>query len=288
MLRISIVCVFLLTSGISYCQEAYTDESCKERSGFEYGGLAGIYLPHNSTADFYSGKPENENNVNYIFKDSYWYEEIRQLLHFNDTAFVLEYPEKMGYSPAFSFGLFVKYDFNCNSGIFLQFYYAKVKASDVVTIEVDPPQDYLAEPDIRLCPIKGVEERNIVDIGYTHSFGMGKAARLTLSGGLSMNNTLVKDNSIYIADKKYNLVHIYGSRPYIPNSNQQSYEIRQGGIGFGAFGSVGLRMEFIPSVAIEPGCSLHYMKVNLKEDSSYTPEVNFYVRLLLRDLIKVQ
>ncbi len=287
MLRHYLLIIFLLTTIYSPCQEFYSKENCGDRGGFEYGGLAGIYLPNISSADFYSGKPENENNVNYIFSNSYWYEEIRHLLNFNDTAFVLEYPEKMGYNPAFSFGLFVKYDFNCHSGIYLQFYYAKVVASDVVTVEVDPPQDYLAEPDIRLCPIKGVEERNIVDIGYTHSFGMTKTARLTLGGGLSMNNTLVKENSIYIADKKYDLVHVYGNKPYVPNGNQQVYDIRQGGIGFGAFGTVGVRMEFAPNIAIEPGCSVHYMMVNLKETNSYTPEINFYVKLLLRDLLNL-
>lgn len=279
--------ILLFTSlvNISIGQDLYTKENCKERSGFEYGGLAGIYLPYNSNADFYSGKPGNENDVPYLFNNSYWYEEMRHLLDFNDTAFVLEYPERMGYSPSFSFGLFVKYDLDCHSGIYLQFYYVKLKANDIVTVEVDPPQDYLAEPDIRLCPIKGVEERNIVDLGYTYSFGMSKNARLTLGGGVSMNNSLVKENVIYIGEKKYNLVHVYGNRPYIPNSGQQTYEIRQGGIGFGAFGNIGVRMEFSPSIAIEPGCSLHYMMVNLKEKSDYTPEINCYVKLIFRDLL---
>ncbi len=287
MKKLLFISLFSFIVQLLYSQETYTKENCKERSGFEYGGIAGIYLPNNSTADFYSGKPENENDVNYIFKNSYWYEEMRHLLNFNDTAFVLEYPQKMGYSPAFSFGLFVKYDFNCRNGIYAQFYYAKLKANDIVTVEVDPPQDYLAEPDIRLCPINGVEERNILDLGYSYSFGKSKTARFTLGGGVSMNNTLVKENVIYIGEKKYNLVHIYGNRPYVPNSNQQVYEIRQGGIGFGAFATAGVRMEFSPAIAIEPGCSVHYMKVNLEEDSKYNPEINFYVKLLFRDLLNL-
>ncbi|HLN54115.1 MAG TPA: hypothetical protein VK212_10440 [Lentimicrobium sp.] len=285
MLRIYILLPLIFLYQLSVGQEFYDKENCKERSGFEYGGIAGIYIPNNSNASFYSGKPDNENNVNYIFSNSYWYEEMRHLLDFHDTAFVLEYPEKMGYSPAFSFGLFAKYDFNCHRGIYIQFYYAKLRANDIVTIEVDPPQDYLAEPDIRLCPIKGVEERNIVDLGYTNSLGLNKTIRLTLGGGISMNNTMVKENVIYIAEKKYNLVHVYGNRPYVPNTNQQTYEIRQRGIGFGVYGTLGLRMEFAPTVAIEPGCSLHYMKINLKENSNYTPEINLYVKMIFRDLL---
>lgn len=279
--------VIFLGSTVAAAQDVYTGETCKERSGFEYGGIAGFYFPSNKTADFYSGKPGSENDVDYVFSNHYWYEELRKLLDFNDTIFVREYPGKMSYSPAFSFGLFASYNFNCRTAIYAQFYFVKLRANDVVTIEVDPPQDYLDEPDIRLCPIKGIEERNLLDIGVMHSIGMNKTARLILGGGLSMNNVLVKESAIYIAEKKYNLVNIYGNRPYVPGSNQQAYEIRQGGIGFGIFGSVGTRLEFSPAIAIEPGVSVHLMKVALEENAGFTPHFNLYVRLHFRDIIEL-
>ncbi|MGE5317256.1 MAG: hypothetical protein ACM3ME_04615 [Chloroflexota bacterium] len=283
-IAISLITLVLLTSNCVDAQSVYSKEDCKKASGFEYGGLGGIYMASDKSADFYSGKPGNENTVNYLFSNYYWYEEIRQLLNFYDTIFVREYPEKMGYAPAFSFGLFAKYNFNCNTGIYLQFYYVKLKANDVVSFEVDP-KEYLTEPDIRLLPIKGVEERNIVDLGINHAFGMGKMARLTVGGGISMNNSLVKEHSLYVENKKYNLIQIYGNRPYVPGSSQQAYDIRQGGIGFGLFASAGVRMEFSPAVAIEPGFSLHYMNVNIRENAGYTPEMNFYVRLIFRDIL---
>lgn len=278
------IILLLLNDINANAQQLYSKEDCIKRSGFEYGGMGGIYIASNSTADFYSGKPTNENNVDYILNNSYWYEEIRHLLDFYDTIFVREYPERMGYSPAFSFGLFVKYDFNCRTGIYAQFYYAKLRANDVVTIEVDP-KEYLTEPDIRLCPIRGVEERNLLDLGITHSIGMNKTARLTLGAGINMNNTLVKESAIYIGEKKYNMMRVYGNRPYVPNSNQQQYEIRQGGIGFGVFGSVGARIEFSPVVAIEPGFTTHFITVNLKESAVFTPQMNFYLKIIFRDLL---
>lgn len=283
-LSVALMTILSLHSLKANCQDLYGKEECKNRSGLEYGGIGGIYIANNSTARFYSGKQENENNVDYVFSNSYWYEEIRHLLNFYDTVLVKEYPEKMGYSPAFSFGLFVKYDLNCRTGIYLQFYYAKLKANDVISVEVDP-KEFLTEPDIRLLPIKGVEERNIVDLGVTHSFGLSKKVRFTLGGGLSMNNTLVKESALYIEEKKYNLIQVYGNRPYVPNSSQQLYDIRQGGIGFGFFGTAGVRMEFNPSVAIEPGFSMHLMNINLKENAGLTPEMNFYVKILFKDLL---
>jgi len=268
-------------------QESYTSDNCINRSGFEYGVMGGIFMANNKTADFYSGKPENENSVDYLMSNSYRYNEIKQLVDFHDTLFVLEYPGKMSYSPAFSFGLFVKYDFNCHTGIYAQFSYVKLNSNDVVTFEVDP-KEYLTEPDIRLFPIKGVEERNMLDLGISHAIGLNKNARMTIGGGISMNNTLVNESAIYIEEKKYSLVNIYGNRPYVPGTNQQSYEIRQGGIGFGIYGNVGARLEFSPTIAIEPGVIVHLMKVNLEEHADFLPQYNFYLKLIFRDLLNFE
>lgn len=261
-----------------------TPEQCKERSGLEYGAIAGIYISGGASADFYSGKPGNENNVNYVFKNKYRYDEIFYLTGAYDTVFVKEYPEKMRYNPAFSFGLFAKYDLNCHTGIYVQFSYAKLRAKDVVTVEVDP-KEYLTEPDIRLYPIQGTEERNMVDLGFTHAFGQNKFARFTIGGGISMNNSLVKEHIIRIENKSFNLVNVYGSNSYVPGGTQQAYEIRQGGIGFGIFGTVGARFEFSPAIAVEPGFTLYYKQIKIDPSNGFTPHFNFFVKLCFRDLL---
>ncbi len=269
-----------------YSQNKYSDEECKLRTGFEYGAIAGIYIADKASAAFYSGEPDKENYVNYVFNNPHWYEELWKMDFFKDTAYVLDYPEKMSYAPAFSFGLFVKYDLNCKTGIYAQFYYVKLRANDIVTVEVDPPIDALYERKIRHCPITGIEERNILDLGISHSFGLNKVSRLSVGAGVSMNNTLVKEHYIYISEKKYNLMRIYGNNLYIPNSNQQIFQVRQGGIGFGMFASIGVRFEFSPVVAIEPGASVHFMKINLDETSHLTPQMDFYLKLSFRDLLR--
>jgi hypothetical protein len=280
--------VINLTTILANAQDKFTSEQCKLRTGFEYGAIAGIYVANNSTADFYSGRPGNENYVNYVFDNPYWYEELWKMDFFKDTAYVLAYPGKMGYAPAFSFGLFVKYDFNCKTGLYAQFYYVKLRSNDIVTVEVDPPIEALYERKIRHCPISGIEERNILDLGISHSIGLNRVSRLALGLGVSMNNTLVKEHSIYISEKQYNLMRIYGNNLYVPNSNQQIFQIRQGGIGFGMFASLGVRLEFSPVVAIEPGASIHFMNVNLESASTLTPQMNFYLKLAFRDLLRFE
>jgi len=279
--------VFILVATSMFAQQdGYANaERCLERRGLEYGGVAGIYLPDKSTAGFYSGKPGNENNVEYVFKNQYWYNEIYQLLRAYDTVIIREYPDNMKYNPAFSFGLFAKFDLNCHTGIFLQFYYAKLKAADAITIEVDPPIDYLAEPDIRICPIIGTEERNMVDLGFTHAFGINPIARFVLTGGIQMNNSLVKEHILRIERKNYNLVNVYGKNSYIPGGTQQAYEIRQGGIGFGIFAGAGVRLEFSNTIAIEPGLNVYYKHSAIDPSAGFTPDLNFYVKLCFRDLL---
>ena len=285
-----IVSVLLLLSLGSISAQEYfysNKEDCKSRSGIEYGGIAGFYFAGNGSAGFYSGKEGNENNASYIMKNKYWYDEIYWSVNAFDTVFIKEYPEKMKYNPAFSFGLFVKYNVDCHTSFYLQFHYAKFTAKDIITFEVDPPIDYLAEPDIRLYPVIGIEERNMVDLGYNYIFGNKPASRFFIGAGINMNSSLVKESVLRIEDKPYNMVNIY-STGYIPGANTQSYDIRQGGIGFGIFGTVGGRFEFNEAVAIEPGVSVYYKYINLESYKGFYPQVNFFVKICLRDLVSFE
>lgn len=259
-------------------------ESCENRRGIEYGGLAGFFFANRTTAGFYSGKPGNENNVEYVFRNKYWYNEIYELLGANDTVVIAGYPDKMKYTPSFSFGLFAKWDRDCHTGFYLQFSYVKLQAKDVVTLEVDP-KEYLTEPDIRLCPVYGTEERNMVDLGFNHAFGDAGIARLTLGGGISMNNSLVKESVLRIESRSYNLVKVYGNNSYIPGGTQQAYEIRQGGIGFGLFGTLGARFEFSPAIAVEPGIMVRYEKIVIDPTAGFTPQINLFLKIAFRDLL---
>ena len=279
---------FLGSVSAQYYLYSY-EEDCKSRSGIEYGGIAGFYMAGNGSAGFYSGKPDNENSAEYVMNNKYWYDEIYQLVHANNTIDILEYPEKMKYNPAFSFGLFVKYNVDCRKGYYLQFHYAKLTARDIITFEVDPPIDYLAQPDIRHYPVVGIEERNMVDLGYNYTFGDNPASRLFIGAGLHMNSTLVKESVLRIEDKPFNMVNIYSpNQNYIPGAALQSYDIRQGGIGFGIFGTIGGRFEFSEAIAIEPGISVYYKHINLESYKGFYPQFNFFVKICLRDLVSFE
>lgn len=278
-----LVCAFADVSAQIY--DYGLKEDCNMRSGFEYGGVAGFYLPGNGSAKFYSGKPGQENEAAYIFKNKYWYDERFYNLNANDTVFISGYPDRVKYTPAFEFGLFFSYHFNCRTSLLFQFSHAKFQINDVLSVEVDPPIDYLAEPDIRLFGIHGEEERNLLNISVNHYYGTHPVFRPMIGAGINMNNTLVKRHALHIGDKDYNLIKVYGNRPFVPGGTQQAYDIRQGGIGFGVFATVGARLEFSKLIAIEPGFTFYYKQINLESAKGFYPQYNLFVRLCLRDLI---
>jgi len=274
----------LFTGASAQMYDYSIKEDCLSRSGFEYGAVAGFYLPGKGSAHFYSGKPGEENNVEYIFKNKTWYEEIYRNLDAHYKVYIKGYPDNIKYTPAFEFGMFFSYNFNCRTSLYFQFSYVRLLVKDIITLQVDSIT-YLAEPDIRLFGIRGEEERNILDVAVNHYFGNSPVIRPMIGLGINMNNTLVKKHVLRIADKDYNLVNVYGNRPYIPGGTQQGYDIRQGGIGFGVFATVGARLEFSKLVAIEPGFTFYYKQINLESAKGFYPQYNLFVRLCFRDLI---
>ncbi|HQB48160.1 MAG TPA: hypothetical protein PK785_04790, partial [Bacteroidales bacterium] len=50
-------------------------------TGWQFGINLGMYLANKNSAAFYNGLPGNENNIAYILKNYYWYNEIKQELN---------------------------------------------------------------------------------------------------------------------------------------------------------------------------------------------------------------
>jgi hypothetical protein len=81
------------------------------------------------------------------------------------------------------------------------------------------------------------------------------------------------------------MVNVYSTgQTYIPGAALQSYETRQGGIGFGIFGTLGGRFEFSQAIAIEPGVTVYYKQIKLEGYEGFYPQFNFFVKLCFRDL----
>lgn len=260
------------------------EEDTVDITGWRYGLNIGFYFGNKNSANFYSGRPGNENTINYIINNKYRYDELRQLINFSDTFFILEYPSQMSYDPAVMVGFIAKYNFTNKMGFFFQFNYVKLKATDFFTAEVDPMQ-FLTERDIRVYGIVGVEERVNIEMGLSRYLPIGPKMNVFLEGGLNINDSEVKSHEIQIEGQTYDIVNIYGSQNYVPNTSLQSYDVRQGGIGFGAFFTGGVQFSFNENISMDPGISLWWKKINLAGYDSYNAHWAFTVRFLFKDLM---
>jgi len=279
--------IFLILTGIAFspliAQEMDAGgaevEYSTDGKGWVFGLNVGAYYPSKFTAAFYNGSPANVNNVNYVMSNYYWYQEIFFALGANDSVAVAGLPQNMHYQLAIRPGLYFQYCFNERMSLLIEFNYMRLKANDVISFEVDPKLNNTFK-EIRLYPIRGVEERVYADIGIKRTFPQTDKLSYFATGGLSVNSTKVIKHSIYIEEKEYSLINTYGNSNYIPNSNMQTYNVYQGGIGFGMYAGAGAALTFGGGIVMEIGLTAHWLMVKLDHYESMNPGIGAYARFL--------
>jgi hypothetical protein len=263
------------------------EEENQDQGGLQYGLDFGLYLPNRYPANYYNGSDGNVNNIKFIFSNETYNNEIKQALNVSDTSkfFLKECPTNMRYPATPSAGLYISYNFNRSTGVYLQFNYVKLKPHDVFTVEVSPQDEILTTPDLRLFSISGEEERINIDLGYSRAFRVRENMDIMGEAGIAINDIKVLKSRIYIVNKEYSLINVYGNKPYVPGSNMQAYDIVQGGIGIGLHGGAGIRFNFSESFALQPGATLYWNNVNLEgyKDMRFSPF--FYLRFIARKLL---
>lgn len=255
--------------------------------GWTFGLNFGLYYPSGYTANYYNGSDINENKVSWVMKNYYWYQEIYNALDASDTVFVADggLPMNMHYKIALNPGIFGEYRFNKLYSLTFEFNYMKLKANDAISIEVDPKQ-YTTNPDLRLYPIKGLEERVYFNLAMKRFFETRKEnVMYFMLGGININNTKVLKNAIYIQGKEYSIINVYGKQNYVPNTSLQTFSVYEGGIGFGITGGVGASVTFKNGIILEPGITANWTRINLEGYKRFTPGIGIYMRFILNSLL---
>jgi len=284
--KITILILFLSAILTGLDSHAQNDKSNAEADltdngrGWVFGLNIGVYYPSKGTAAYYNGKSHNVNNVEYVMSNYYWYQDIFHALGAHDSISVAGLPENMHYKIAMQPGLYAQYCFSPTFALMIEFNYMKLKADDVIIFEVDPPLDYLANPDLRLYPMRGAEERVYGNIGLKRSYPKTDKFSYYWTGGLNVNSTQVKKCSFYVEDVEYSMINIYQDGGYVPNGNTQTYNVYQGGIGVGGFAGAGVSLMFGNGIVVEPGITAHWLMVKLEDYQNMNPGIGAYVRFL--------
>lgn len=257
--------------------------------GWKIALNSGLFLSSNHSASFYNGQDYNDNTINFILKNQYHFNDIMALLEASDTFRLHGLPVKMRYNPALMIGFSFRNNFAEDKAWFIQFNQTKLKAADVYTLEVDPRDQIATEPDLRTFMIWGEEQRYLFDLGYSQEFeGSRPMFRPFIEAGITLTNTKVKAHKIFVVEREYSLINLYGNQPYIPGSNMQEFNVEQGGIGYGGFINAGIKLYVNHYFSLDPTIHLYFATTNLDRYNHLRPHLFFNIRMSVNNLFIFQ
>lgn len=255
----------------SILQNPYSEREEKKPIRFDYGMNMGFYLAHPGTANYYNGSG-GHSLERAIVSNNYVYNRIRQDIGYDFEIHGL--PGKMSYKPAIMLGFFGALHFNAYAAIMAGFNYARLKAEDQFTLEIERVV-FIEGDNIELYPIYGAEERLDLQLSFQYTL-ISKNSYLHpfIETGISITDTKVKENRVRIRSNVYSIL----------NPESQFFLIRDYGIGFGGFATAGLKVDVNESVAIWLGYSANYSRINLGNNQKFLLQHSVFLRFSLANL----
>ncbi len=261
----------------------YSQDTMDNR-GFVFGISMGVFKGNDYNANFYSGADINENNIRYITSNPYRYYEIYQYLGRNYDSVNIQPPTSMTYDIATMIGFSFHYNFKRNLGFFVNVNYAKLNTTGQFALAIDSAT-FTSQPALRFFPIIGMEQRTYIDIGLQKQIQIGNLANFWYEYGLSINSSSVKLSEIQVGNQTYSLVNNLINQNYVPNTQQSTYNVYQGGIGFGLFFGTGISLIVTNNVSVDPGFELYYHKMAFDGYPDFKFNYHFFVRLMMRNFL---
>lgn len=265
--------------------EELRKEQDEKARGWLLGLNMGMIIPASYSANFYNGSESNMNKISLILDNQYYRPIIEARIGGEGIIKSYTLPTNMSYSPSMSVGFYARYNQNARSAWFVQFNYQKLKANDVFFINLNKP-DISFEANYIQCPIIGQEERTNIDFGYMRNYPINESMDFLIETGLNFSNTKVLKNMISIEDLEYSIKYT-GNHPEGPYSTNNSYDIRQGGIGIGAFVGSGVMLKFNENISLDPIASLYWSQTNLEGYNAFKPSFMFFARFVFRNFMNL-
>ncbi len=264
-------------------EEIQKEKDDKAR-GWYLGLNMGLILPAGYPANFYNGSEANENKISIILNNENYRQIIYEKIGYNYKSYTL--PQKMSYKPNMSVGFYAKFNQNARSAWFVQFNYQKLSANDVFLLNLDVPGGFSFDATYIQCAIIGQEERTNIDLGYMRNYPINETMDFLIETGINFSNTKVLKNMIQIEDLEYSIKY-NGPHPEGPYSSTTDYNIRQGGIGLGAFVGTGLMLNFNENISLDPIVSMYWSQTNLEGYQAFKPSFVFFARFVFRNFLDI-
>ena len=250
---------------------------------------AGLLIPNAKQANFYSGRPGNDNTIDRVLRSEQYGNQIwsnlvdQQLISPSAipsySAFrIAEYAD-MYYKLSYQIGVGIRYDYDSGWGWKLRFDFSQVTAAGQFLLSSDNGVGIPGRPQYVACDIFGLEKRILIDFLISKRIPLTNIIDLELSAGVDINNTKVTENAIRIAGRTYSILDVWGGQYPYPGAGTYDY-INQGGIGFGGVGSVALSYA-LPGASVDFGYAVYYMQtkyIGYNENDCYALQHSIFFR----------
>jgi len=281
------LCIALLP--ICNLLSAQTDTANLYDKGFDFTIGGGIFFGSKYNAAYYSGKPDNECPLNYVFNNKYWYDDINQKVkdnypYIDDSLYLKDYPDNVAYKISMSISLGAKYKFNKNWGVSLHYTFSRLTASAPFFLYFDAPPNndrynYVEEY------LVAKEDRSMIDLSVSCLFHPHKILKPFIEMGVQFNYVKVKSFNAYIEDTPFNLLDIYGGANYVPGVQLLENKPIYGGAGYGFVAAVGLKMAFNKFISLDPCFYLAASSVHLTGYTNVALNYGLQVRIVMSDAV---
>lgn len=284
--------MFFVFSQTSFGQKLSEDKKAElniAEPGVDFVVAGGIYMGGSKVAGYYGGYPDNELNLNYVFKNEYWKKEIVKLItdknnfvsSTDTTIGIRDYPEKVHYQPAMSVCLGASYRFDEHWRINIYYTFARLVVKSIFNLNYDNRVPGNERPEFLSYLLLGKENRSFFDLTGSYTFQFNKAVKPFIEFGAQFNFVKVKSLDAVIEDRNFTLLDRYGGASYVPGMTE--YKPNYGGPGFAVTGAVGVKFAFNKSVSVDPCFYVNFGKVGLNGYKDFHVNYGAYIRLVLSD-----
>jgi len=281
-----------------------SDKSWADR-GFDFFISGGMLFGDKFNANYYNGSKYNENSLNFVFSNQYWYEEWHQTVpeyypHIStfDRIYVND-PDDMDWNLHYKLSLMVslgaRYKLGNGWAIALSYSFSRLTTSTQVLLSSNAVTGNMYKQPV--VAIVGKEYRSMIDLSASYLFSqVSPIVKPFVELGLQFNYAKAKSFEAALLDKNgkmvgntYSLLNIYDNQGYYPGA--QTYDYTFGGPGFGFSGAAGLKIVCGKYVSIDPTFYCYFGRLGIYQgknasgqgENKFTFNYGAQIRIVMSD-----
>lgn len=280
-----------------------TDKTWADR-GFDFYIAGGMLFGDKFNANYYNGSKYNENSLDFVFSNQYWYEEWQRTVqeyysismydpfYVNDPK---DFDWNLHYKLSMMVSLGARYKLGKGWAVALSYSFSRMTTSTQVLLSSNAPSSNMNRQPV--VSIVGKEYRSMIDLSASYLFSqVHKVVKPFVELGVQFNYAKTKSLDAVLLDKQnhvvgntYSLLNIYDNQGYYPGA--QTYDYIFGGPGFGFSGAAGLKIVCGKYVSIDPTfyCYMGRLGVyqgkntSVEGDNKFTFNYGAQVRIVMSD-----